>query len=175
MDPACASVDNSKSDPLTDSYPQKCRYSFHRNCQGIILGVNLKRKNSHYTKGATMTATHNHYLAVLGEDFVAQKYANEGYDITARNVSFSVGEIDIIATSPQGEVVFIEVKTRSSSLMDAAEAVTPTKMRKIHRAASKWLQGKPFADIRFDVVAVHVDEYGELDMTRYQGVEHGAC
>ncbi|CAB0806092.1 YraN family protein [Corynebacterium diphtheriae] len=49
-----------------------------------------------------MTATHNHYLAVLGEDFVAQQYANEGYDITARNVSFSVGEIDIIATSPQG-------------------------------------------------------------------------
>ncbi|CAB0999287.1 hypothetical protein FRC0493_01513 [Corynebacterium diphtheriae] len=37
-----------------------------------------------------MTATHNHYLAVLGEDFVAQQYANEGYDITARNVSEGV-------------------------------------------------------------------------------------
>lgn len=66
------------------------------------------------------------------------------------------GELDLVAWG-HGQVVFIEVKTRSSSAFGSpASAVTATKQRRIRRLAAQWLQQHPSArgHIRFDVVAV---------------------
>ncbi len=68
-----------------------------------------------------------------------------------------VGEVDLIALTPDSKtLVFIEVKTRSSSRYgDPAESVTPAKQNTLFRVAEHYLYEHPFeGDIRFDVMSV---------------------
>ncbi len=72
---------------------------------------------------------------LLAKDYLEKK----GYTILAQNFRTRYGEIDIIAKS-KGEIVFIEVKTRSS--MDhglPCEAVNKDKQRKIKGVANYYL------------------------------------
>ena len=59
--------------------------------------------------------------------------AAKGYRILARRYLVKGGEIDIVARRG-GTIVFVEVKLRAS-LDDAQTAITPTKRRRIARAA----------------------------------------
>ncbi len=76
-----------------------------------------------------------------------------GYRIVARGFKVSGGEIDIIAR--RGAVVaFVEVKARAS-FEDALLAVTPTKQKRVCRAAAVWLSRNGWAmayTLRGDVV-----------------------
>ena len=78
-----------------------------------------------------------HRVGELGEATAAQFYRDEGYRILARNVRYPVGELDVIARAPDpnGTIVFIEVKTRTTLDFGIAEAVTPRKLHRMHRAA----------------------------------------
>jgi putative endonuclease len=86
---------------------------------------------------------------------------SHGFDIVARNWRCPQGEIDIVATKG-GVVVFIEVKTRTSSRFgEPFEAVGLDKQRRLRRLGAAWLRsnsrdrayGAPF-EVRFDVVSV---------------------
>jgi len=91
-----------------------------------------------------------------GEDLAVESLLALGYVIEERNWRCPRGEIDIIAWD--GDVlVFVEVKTRSSSAFGtAAEAVTPRKLVRVRRAMSDWLLTRRprFAHLRVDVVTV---------------------
>lgn len=66
------------------------------------------------------------------------------------------GELDLIA-SRNGEIVFVEVKTRSSDRFGSgAEAVNLQKQRRIRGLAVQWLNmsGQHHHRIRFDVIVV---------------------
>ena len=71
---------------------------------------------------------------------------------------YPVGELDVIARAPDpsGTIVFIEVKTRTTLDFGIAEAVTPRKLHRMHRAAYRWLTERhvPWSEVRFDVVAM---------------------
>lgn len=123
-------------------------------------------------------------LGRQGEAFTAGYYQDQGYYILDMNCRYSCGELDLVARSPEGEYVFIEVKTRSTPAFGGAEAVDRGKLRKMRRAAAKWLEGKPAAGVRFDVVVLTVvggyTGMGEVehiffDIACYEGVEDGAC
>ncbi len=76
-----------------------------------------------------------------------------GYRILARGFKVTDGEIDIIARRGSS-VAFVEVKARPS-IEEALLAVTPTKQRRIRRAASVWLSRNGWAMafvLRGDVV-----------------------
>ena len=91
-----------------------------------------------------------------GEDTAARMLRRDGYKILARNYRCRHGEIDIVAFE-DGEYVFVEVKTRRSDVKGSgAEAVTPTKQRKLARVAEQYLAERGLDDrpSRFDVVAV---------------------
>ena len=90
-----------------------------------------------------------------------------------RNVRYHCGELDVVARFPDGEVVFVEVKTRSSLDYGGAEAVTPEKLTKLRRAAAMWLQGKPYIPVRFDVLVVLMNG-DDVDYEHYEGVTDGA-
>ncbi len=91
-----------------------------------------------------------------GEDRAATFLAKQGYKILERNYSTRAGEIDLIALH-KGEVVFVEVKTRTSDAYGAPElAVDPRKQRRMIKAALAYIKYKKLDQVpcRFDVVAI---------------------
>ena len=102
-------------------------------------------------------------LGRAGEDLAALYLADRGWVIVDRNVRFSRdGELDIIA-SRGGVLAFVEVKTRRSRAFGIpAEAVTPTKQRRIRGLAQRYLaERRPRArSVRFDVIEVEPNARG---------------
>ncbi len=93
-----------------------------------------------------------------GEEVAARYLMGQGYRILARNVHTPYGELDLIAQQGN-EVVFVEVKTRTSLAFGwPEEAVTPRKLRHLANAAQAWLGEHPEAGAlwRVDVIAVLV-------------------
>jgi putative endonuclease len=99
-------------------------------------------------------------LGARGEQLVAEWYAARGYRIVARNWRCREGEIDLVVWSRRGDLVFCEVKTRSSARFGVpAEAVTAAKQRRLRVLAARFLatHGREVAGrrgLRFDVAAV---------------------
>ncbi|MEZ2121034.1 MULTISPECIES: YraN family protein [unclassified Corynebacterium] len=90
----------------------------------------------------------------VGEDIAAHHYRSTGHRILARNVSYPVGEIDLIAETRDGTVVFVEVKTRSTAAFGGIEAVSCRKVSRMRRAAALWLSDHPAPAVRFDAVLI---------------------
>jgi putative endonuclease len=100
-------------------------------------------------------------LGHRGEDWAAEWYTDNGYEIVARNWRCAQGEIDILCTqlNPAGctTLIVCEVKARTSnSRGHPLEAVTPAKQRRLRLLATIYLQSQDayYDHIRFDVVGV---------------------
>ena len=102
----------------------------------------------------------------LAERFLRKK----GCRVIRRNCRSSLGEIDLVMRDGD-EVVFVEVKTRTSRQWGEPEdAVTPSKQRKIGREAVRFatrhnLRERP---LRFDVVAVLLEDGAEPEFRHYE-------
>ncbi len=94
-------------------------------------------------------------LGAEAEELACGILRRAGYFIVARNWRTRLGEIDIVARD--GDIlVFVEVKSRSTSGFGGAEgAVGPAKRRRIIAAAKAFLAANR-CDLasRFDVVAI---------------------
>ncbi len=96
-----------------------------------------------------------------GEQLAADHLEAAGLVILERNWRCREGELDIVAREG-GELVFVEVKTRSSLAFGSpAEAVSPAKSARIRQLALRYLMARreagddaAWAALRFDVVAV---------------------
>ncbi len=102
-------------------------------------------------------------LGDTGEKIARKFLVQQGYKIREINYRVSLGEIDIIAEE-NSDLVFIEVKTRSSDGFGSpAEAVTIAKQRQIIKVAEYYLSEKNNFDIslRFDVVSVLLGKDGK--------------
>ena len=90
-----------------------------------------------------------------GEDAAARHLKKIGYKVLRRNFRGpGGGEVDIVCRH-RGELVFVEVKTRTSEKFGRPlDAVDWKKRRLIIRGAMRWLQMLEMPDItfRFDVV-----------------------
>ncbi len=101
-----------------------------------------------------------------GEDRAAQFLKKQGYKILERNYSTPQGEIDLIALH-RGEVVFVEVKTRTNDAYGAPElAVNPRKQQRMVKAALGYIKYKKLHQVpcRFDVVAISAATEKEIDL-----------
>ncbi|MBR2862444.1 MAG: YraN family protein [Bacteroidaceae bacterium] len=99
-------------------------------------------------------AAHNQ-LGHDGEEAACRYLGHQGYRLLERNKVIGHLEIDIVAEW-YGEVVFVEVKTRSSeALADAADAVDQQKKENLINAALAYMKSqgddRPF---RFDIISV---------------------
>ncbi len=105
-------------------------------------------------------------LGKEGEDRAAQFLAKKGYIILERNYSMRSGEIDLVALH-NGEVVFVEAKTRTSDAFGAPElAVTPQKQQRMLKAALAYMKYKKLHQVpcRFDVVAISAAAGPEIEL-----------
>ncbi|KPP98294.1 YraN family protein [Marinobacter sp. HL-58] len=101
--------------------------------------------------GKTRKATGNH-----AEGVAARYLVSRGINILDRNVFSRGGEIDLVGFD-EDTLVFFEVRYRGhGSLAGAAESITPTKQKRLLRAAAFYLHkhGLWNACSRIDVVAI---------------------
>ena len=98
-------------------------------------------------------------LGRSGEDLVAQWILTKGGNVLAQRWHCVLGEIDIIALNATGDLIFIEVKTRSSYNIDqdGVLAVTRSKQIKLWKTAQLFLVKNPKhhdRNCRFDIALV---------------------
>jgi len=99
-----------------------------------------------------------------GEARAADHLESMGYRILERNWRRAGGELDIIAES-DGQLVFVEVKTRSSTDYGTPEeSVTSRKQALLRRAAWTYLEQTDQLDAswRIDVVAIERTAAGKV-------------
>jgi len=73
----------------------------------------------------------------LGENLACEFLENKKYRIIERNFRRKYGEIDIIARTKDGIIVFVEVKTmREINDLKPEDNLTDAKLKKIKRTAS---------------------------------------
>ena len=91
-----------------------------------------------------------------GEELAADFLRGLGYEILALDWRFGHRDIDIIARSPEKDVAFVEVKTRSTDVvMKPDEAVDIKKIRNLGIAANAYVKQYGISDnLRFDVVSI---------------------
>jgi putative endonuclease len=113
-------------------------------------------------------------LGALGEQLAVDHVESLGWRVLSRNWRCRWGELDVIAADPvERAVVFVEVKTRSGDgFGGVAQAVTPTKVRRLRRLAGLWLaaQSGSWSQIRIDVIGVRVAPGGVPEITHLRGV-----
>jgi putative endonuclease len=102
-----------------------------------------------------MEQKHNKQFGQLGEDIAAEYLQQKGYKILTRNYRCGRVELDIIC-EVNNEIVFVEVKTRTSDVMAYPEqAVGKSKQRNIRLAAENFLEENQITrSARFDIIAV---------------------
>lgn len=108
------------------------------------------------------------FLGAVGEAIAERYLVDMGLLLLERNWRCDVGEIDLIFTSPartsssplrngdSNEIVFVEVKTRSSGRFGiGSEAITEEKYRRLHRLALRWLKARGIErNYRIDVISI---------------------
>ncbi len=99
-------------------------------------------------------AEHNQ-LGEKGEDLALDFLLKKGYELLARNYRFQKAEVDLIVQEAD-QVIFVEVKTRTSvSFVEAEAAVTTQKQKRMIKAADEFLiQSEIEAEARFDIIVV---------------------
>lgn len=105
-----------------------------------------------------MVQTPRQRVGKWGEEAAARFLEQRGYSILARNVHTQYGEIDLIARQLSGELVFVEVKTRTNSSFGyPEEAVDSRKLVHMVSSAQAYLLGLPGQveeSWRIDVISV---------------------
>lgn len=106
----------------------------------------------------------SHQLGRRGEKLAAKFLRRSGFKVLYRNFRAPRGgEIDIVCRDGD-ELVFVEVKTRSSrDYGSPASAVNREKQALIARGALAWLRllDNPDLIFRFDIVEVVIDDSGK--------------
>ena len=111
-------------------------------------------------------------LGKRGEAIAARYLWGAGYEIVERNWRCRLGEIDLVARDGD-ELVFVEVKTRSSvAFGHPLEAITLQKLARLRRLAAAWCEAHPgrHAGIRIDAVAVIAPRRGEFEIDHLRRV-----
>lgn len=111
-------------------------------------------------------------LGKRGETLAADHLRANGLQVLERNWRCPQGEIDLIAMDGE-ELVFVEVKTRSSvAFGHPLEAITPVKLARLRRLAAAWCDAHPggYERIRIDAIAVLAPTRGLVEIEHLERV-----
>lgn len=107
-----------------------------------------------------MAADPRHQTGAVVESAAARYLASQGLILLDANVRYRDGELDLVMRDG-GTLVFVEVRYRANrDFGGAAASVTPTKQRRLIRAATRYLAAHPAhaaLPCRFDVICAEGD------------------
>ena len=115
-------------------------------------------------------------LGATGEEIAVDYLISQGYVVFDRNWRSKSGEIDIIASekfNSQDELIFIEVKTRSSrDYGDPIEAISATKYLRMYRLALEWLSENSASREawRLDVISIVISRAQKIEIDHLKRV-----
>lgn len=105
-----------------------------------------------------MARSNTRRIGMEKEGLAAEFLEKKGFRILERNFYCRQGEIDLIAESLEGVLVFVEVKYKKNGKNGLPEeAVNRAKQLKIRKAAQYYLYRHPWKaelECRFDVVSI---------------------
>ena len=117
-----------------------------------------------------------------GEEIACRFIIKKGYEIIERNHRERSDEIDIIAKSAEGLLIFIEVKTLASEFVDPLRKLIPEdnltsdKLRKLKRASQIFV-GKyphlvhPVLGWQIDLIALSINREGDVfSVNHYENI-----
>ncbi len=104
-----------------------------------------------------------------GESEAQRFLERKGYRILHKNWRWHHYELDIVAATPDGLIVFVEVKTRGKDcLLSPEESVDNAKIRRIVMAADAYIRKYNISvPARFDIVSL-TGVPGEFDITHIE-------
>ena len=96
-----------------------------------------------------------HSLGWEGENLACELLLKKGYEILHRNYRFRKAEIDIVARKDQN-IVFVEVKSRTSNWVEnLAELVTKKQRKMLVQAADHYIITQDIdLEARFDIITI---------------------
>ncbi|MFV0634815.1 YraN family protein [Demequina sp.] len=108
-----------------------------------------------------------------GEDVVARRLGELGWEVLERNWRCARGELDIVALDG-ATLVAVEVKTRRGGTHGGGlEALTAEKVARLRRLIALWLEAHDgsYASVRIDAVAVSLPAAGAAVLDHVRGIE----
>ncbi|MCQ2388685.1 MAG: YraN family protein [Kiritimatiellae bacterium] len=138
--------------------------------EAVLSAVSLLRAGDAHARGMKSVAQ-----GKWGEAAAARFLAEKGWAIRGRNARPVAGdarcELDLIAETPEGTLVFVEVKTHAerSAYASRLAGVDRRKKKNLLRACASWLmKNRWHGAFRFDVVEV----YGVCEDGAPDAVDH---
>ena len=126
-------------------------------------------------RAATSRETLSHTQGTWGEEVAATYFMQRGWRVKARNVRPCPAdrrcEIDLIVSTPEGGIVFVEVKTHATRSPYASRlaAIDRRKKKVLLRAYANWiLRERWHGNFRFDVLEI----YGRHDAPTLPEIDH---
>lgn len=108
---------------------------------------------------------HRHKLGKKSEQIACDFLIKRNFKILNQNWhSGKYGEMDIIAKDNNtNELVFVEVKSRTTSINEAKELITIKKQQQLYKLAKSYLYLNKLENqsCRFDVIAIKINESGK--------------
>ena len=108
-------------------------------------------------------------IGKFGQQLAGQFLKERNYQILAENFYTQEGEIDLVAQK-QGQLIFIEVKTRLSDKFGLPEeAIDQRKKEKLYQTALKYLEKEEVKDdnFRIDCIAIEIDKANKKAKIRH--------
>jgi len=108
-------------------------------------------------------------IGKFGQNLAAEFLRKRNYQILEQNFFTRLGEIDLVC-SHNGQLVFVEVKTRLSNQFGLPEeAVSAAKKEKMYQAALQYLEKEKVNhdNFRFDIVAIEIDKANKKAIIRH--------
>lgn len=144
--------------PRIDSYDGPS-WELERVLSGRQNGPCRTRRLPDFSK--PLSRCSNYEIGAMGEDLAEKYLVRKGWEILARNYRTPMGEADIVAKDPDGELVMVEVKSRYVRGTDALSmpeiAVDFNKQRRYQDIGLFYISTHAFCDdVRFDVIAVNM-------------------
>ena len=110
----------------------------------------------------------NHILVgKTGEELAVSFLKEKGYEILHTNLRLEKVEVDIVAKD-KNQIVFVEVKTRSSAMVEPEKAVNKSKQKNLQWAAEIFLEERQLKnELRFDIIAI-VKQKNNTDIEHFE-------
>ncbi|MFC1687230.1 YraN family protein [Patescibacteria group bacterium] len=105
-------------------------------------------------------STYQQHLGKIGEFIACDYLIQKGYRIIDQHVTSREGELDLVADQ-FGELVFVEVKTRSSVKFGSSEeSITTTKLKRLTSAIGTYISNYPeHTPYRLDCICVFISNF----------------
>ena len=123
--------------------------------------------DQNYQTILTVKSFNNLLIGKTGEELAVSFLKEIGYEILHTNLRLEKVEVDIVAKD-KNQIVFVEVKTRSSAMVEPEKAVNKSKQKNLQRAAEIFLEERQLKnELRFDISGI-VQQKNNTDIEHFE-------